>query len=189
MPGHSPGIGLPHDPDWARRLLVEAGYPGGRGFPTLRGILFMDWPTLITAADYHETEWRRELGVEVRWQYVPLPEYDERVQQEQPDLRLQPWAADYPDPDNFLRIGFGGERTAWRNAEYDRLVARARRLLDHGERMVLYRRADRIMVEEAPLLLYTYIQSQLLVKPWVKRYSMSAMGQWSPWKDVVIERH
>jgi ABC-type oligopeptide transport system substrate-binding subunit len=189
MPGHSPGIALPHDPERARRLLAEAGYPGGRGFPTLRGILPMDWPTLVDQADYNEAQWRRELGVEVRWEYVPQQEYRDQAHQEQPDLTLKAWWADYPDPDNFLRVGFGGGRTAWRNEEYDGLVARARRLLDQGERMALYRRADRIMVEEAPFLLLSYLQSQLLVEPWVKRYSMSAMAEWSPLQDVIIERH
>jgi ABC-type transport system substrate-binding protein len=55
--------------------------------------------------------------------------------------------------------------------------------------MALYRRADQIMVEEAPFLAAIYMQSQVLVKPWVKGYSMSPMGRWSPWKDVVIEEH
>jgi ABC-type transport system substrate-binding protein len=62
-------------------------------------------------------------------------------------------------------------------------------LLDQEERMALYRRADQIMVEEAPFLLCVYLQSQVLVKPWVRTYSLSAMRRWSPWKDVVIEPH
>jgi ABC-type oligopeptide transport system substrate-binding subunit len=104
-------------------------------------------------------------------------------------LNLVVWTAQYPDPDNFLRVGFGGERTWWRHEEYDRLVERARRLLDQGERMGLYRRADQILVDEAPFLPVVYYQEQALFKPWVKRYSMTAMGGWSPWKDVAIEPH
>jgi ABC-type oligopeptide transport system substrate-binding subunit len=189
MPGHSPGIGLPYDPERARQLLAEAGYPGGRGFPALRGILPSGSGSSIAAADYWRAQWQRELSVEVRWEYVPGSEEQDRVQQEQPHITLYVWVADYPDPDNFLRIGFGGERTAWRNAEYDELVARARGLLDQEERMSLYRRADRIIVEEAPFMLGVYMQSQVLVKPWVKGYSMSGMGAWSPWKDTIIEPH
>jgi ABC-type oligopeptide transport system substrate-binding subunit len=192
MPGHSPGIGLPYDPERARRLLAQAGYPGGRGFPALQGIVPTNVP-VITIAEYLRAQWARELGVEVRWEYVsdgvPLSQYGDRVHQEQPHLTLAGWGADYPDPDNFLRVGFGGERTAWRNEEYDRLVGEARRLLDQGERMAMYRRADQIMVEEAPFLIALYMQWQALVKPWVKRYSISPIGGWSAWKDVVIEPH
>jgi ABC-type oligopeptide transport system substrate-binding subunit len=189
MPGHSPGIGLPHEPERARLLLAEAGYPGGRGFPALRGIMPTRSARWMAVADYLEAQWQRELGVEVRWEYGPVSEFWDRVQKEQPHLHILGWAADYPDPDNFLRIGFGGEKTAWRNAEYDELVARARRLLNQEERMSLYRRADRIIVEEAAFLALKYGQSQVLIKPWVKGCSMSATAFWSPWKDVIIEPH
>ena len=42
MPGHSPGIGLPYDPGQARRLLAEAGYPGGQGFPVVECLTLPD---------------------------------------------------------------------------------------------------------------------------------------------------
>jgi ABC-type oligopeptide transport system substrate-binding subunit len=189
MPGHSPGISLPFDPEGARCRLAEAGLPGGMGFPALRGILPSGSGSSMAFVDYLEAQWERELGVTVEWEYVPISELRGWVEQEQPHLSLAAWAADYPDPDNFLRVGFGHARTAWRNEVYDRLVEKARLLLDQGERMDLYRRADRILVEEAPFLLGIYPQSQMLVKPWVKRCSKTATGRWSPWKDVVIEDH
>jgi oligopeptide transport system substrate-binding protein len=189
MAGHSPGIGLPYDVDQARLLLAQAGYPGGRGFPALRGIMPGRSAYWIALADYLEAQWQRELGVEVSCSHVPASEYRDRVQEEQPHLHFAGWVADYPDPDNFLRVGFGEERTAWRNDEYDRLVRRARRLLDQAERMSLYRRADKIIVEEAAFVALGYEHSQVLVKPWVKRYSKLPTEDWSQWKDVIIEPH
>jgi hypothetical protein len=55
--------------------------------------------------------------------------------------------------------------------------------------MSLYRRADKIIVEEAAFLALEYYQFQVLVKPWVKRLSILAGADWSPWEDVVIEPH
>jgi ABC-type oligopeptide transport system substrate-binding subunit len=69
------------------------------------------------------------------------------------------WSADYPDPENFLRVGLENEGTGWRNEECDRLVREARRLLDQEERMALYQRADRILIREAPFLATRYGQS------------------------------
>jgi oligopeptide transport system substrate-binding protein len=189
MPGHSPGIGLPYDPEQARRLMAKVGYPGGRGFPALRGFMPTRSSRMIALAEYLRAQWQRELGVEVDWEHVPASEFWDKAQWDQHHLHLIGWLADYPDPDNFLRLGFGGERTAWRSEKYDRLVARARRLLNQGERMSLYRRADRILIEEAPCLPLAYLQSHMLVKPWVKGPTLSASGYWSWWKDAIIEPH
>jgi hypothetical protein len=60
--------------------------------------------------------------------------------------------------------------------------------MDQAERMKLFGRADRMLVEEAVLMPYCHAQWKLLVKPWVKRYPVSPMRQWF-WKDVVIEPH
>jgi dipeptide transport system substrate-binding protein len=75
--------------------------------------------------------------------------------------------------------------SAWRNETYDGLVERARRLTDQAERMRLYQQADRILVEEVPILPLSYERIPLLVKPWVRRFT-----DWTAWwKDVVIEPH
>jgi ABC-type transport system substrate-binding protein len=118
-----------------------------------------------------------------------MEEYPGSYWQDRSHLHVAAWVADYPDPDNFLRVAFRQAATGWHNEEYNQLVAEARRLLDQGERMALYRQADRIMVEEAPFVAPVYMQSQVLIKPWVKGYAKSAMGYWSSWKDVVIEPH
>jgi len=67
-------------------------------------------------------------------------------------------------------------------------VEAARRVVDHEERMRMYRQADRILVEEAPVLHLCYGRFHMLVKPWVRRYLTSPLRWWF-WKDVVIEPH
>jgi ABC-type oligopeptide transport system substrate-binding subunit len=185
MPGHSPGIGLPYDPEEARRLLAEAGYPGRRGFPALDA-----WgratPNYVSAAESLRAQWRETLGVEVVWKTMDLAEYIDRLARERPHMWDMGWRADYPDPDSFLRVSdawFG-----WRNEAYEKLVEGARRVMNQEERMRIYRQADRILVEEAPILPRTYSRRHRLVKPWMRRYPMSPMGDWF-WKDAVIDPH
>jgi ABC-type oligopeptide transport system substrate-binding subunit len=48
--------------------------------------------------------------------------------------------------------------------------------------------ADRILVEEAPVLPLCYGRLHALVKPWVRRYLTSSLKWWF-WKDVIIEPH
>ncbi len=187
MPGHSAGIALPYDPEQARQLLAEAGYPGGRGFPTV-DLLVPPGGIGFQVSEGLQPQWWENLGVEITREAMELAAYFDRVRNEPPRLFTTAWAADYPDPDNFLRVGFPWSSSEWPNEAYHRLVEEARRVTDQGERMKLYQQADSILVEEAAIMPLAYARTYLLLKPWVSKYPMSAVGRWL-WKDVIIEPH
>jgi len=185
MPGHSSGIGLPYRPERARRLLAEAGYPDGRGFPPVRTLAFQ---AARSRGEYLASQWREVLGVETRWDVLPWSAFLNRLGEDSPEMVNLMWAADYPDPDDFLRVCRTRTWSAWRDETYDRLVERARQVMDQEERMRLYRRADQVLIADAPILPLTYERRHLLIKPWINHYPMSAI-QSAFWKDAVIEPH
>jgi ABC-type oligopeptide transport system substrate-binding subunit len=188
MPGHSPAIGLPYDPERARQLLAEAGYPGGRGFPVLDA-LALDTPAVGPTIKYMQAQWLDNLGVEITWKQMAWGRLLDTVDRKTPHMWFaMGWGADYPDPDSFLRTAVWRVRTGWQNKAYDGLVERARRLMDQAEQMRMYQEADRVLVEEAPVLPLYYGRFHLLVKPWVRRYPTSPVRTWF-WKDVIIEPH
>jgi oligopeptide transport system substrate-binding protein len=187
MPGHSPRLVLPYEPERARQLLAEAGYARGCGFP----------PAELLArrghepqSEYLKAQWQENLGVDVAltWETMEYEVFFGRLRRESPTMFLLGWVADYPDPDNFLRISTFRHWTRWQHKAYDSLVEEARRVMDQGERMRLYERADRILIEEAAIVPLTYSRLHLLVKPWVRQFPVSAIKWWF-WKDVVIEPH
>jgi ABC-type oligopeptide transport system substrate-binding subunit len=188
IPGHSPEIGLPYDPQQARQLLAQAGYPGGNGFPVV------DWVVSNARspyAKYLQAQWRENLGLKLIWEAMELTAFLDllcREPPEPPHLHIVGWYADYPDPDNLLRVGFPWENTRWQNEAYELLVEEARHLADQGERMKLYGQADRIAIEKAAIVPLTYDRWPLLVKPWVKRFRASDTRRWFC-KDVIIEPH
>jgi ABC-type transport system substrate-binding protein len=185
MPGHSPGIGLRYDPEGARHLLAEAGYPGGRCLPVLDTLLPADQPLYVAVIQYLQAQWLENLGVEITWSEVDWGEYlDQRTLR----MWLMGWIADYPDPDTFLRAARWRVQTKWQNEAFDGLVESARRVMEQRERMRMYQRADRILVEESPILPLFHPRLDLLVKPWVRRYPTIPGNPWL-WKDVVIEPH
>jgi oligopeptide transport system substrate-binding protein len=180
IPGHSAGVALPYDPEEARRLLAQAGYPGGRGFPVVESLVRKG--RLKEAFTYLEHQWRQNLGVEIRWEFVDFDIIFDRQSSNPPHMFCMAWGPDYPDPDNFLRVGLSSERARWRNAAYERLIDEARRLTDQGERMNLYQQADRILVQEAPIMPLIYVGDHFLAKPWLRNYP-------GPIKDVIIKPH
>jgi len=187
IPGHSPGIGLPYDPEQARRLLAEAGYQGGLGFPTVEA-LAADVPAWASTTEYLQAQWLENLGVEITWKPMAWRDFLDTLSRETPHTWAMGWSADYPDPDSFLRASEWRVTGGWQNEVYDALVEGARRVMNQWERISMYEQAERIMAEEAPVLPLFYMRFHLLVKPWVRRYPTSPHKLWF-WKDVIIEPH
>jgi ABC-type oligopeptide transport system substrate-binding subunit/DNA-binding SARP family transcriptional activator len=186
MPAHSPGIGLPYDPEGARHLLAEAGYPGGRGFPAM-DCLARDDPGHDLLREYLGAQWLEILGVETTWEEIEWSRFAYRISENTPHLWMVGWWADYPDPDDYLRVVWWFP-PGWQNEAYDRLVEGARRATDQEGRMRMYQQADATLVEEAPVLPLAYLRFHMLVKPWVRRYLTSPLRWWF-WKDVILDPH
>jgi ABC-type oligopeptide transport system substrate-binding subunit/tetratricopeptide (TPR) repeat protein len=187
MPGHLPGIGLQYDPERARVLLAEAGYPGGRGFPAV-DCRASDDPGVSLLGKDLRAQWLENLGVEIAWKRMEFASLLDKLFRETPQMWLMGWVADYPDPDSFLRVSEWKVTGRWQNEAYDGLVEEARRVTDQKQRMKMYQEADRIVVQEAPVLPLGYGRFHMLVKPWVRKYPTSPIKSWF-WKDVIIEPH
>jgi ABC-type oligopeptide transport system substrate-binding subunit/transcriptional regulator with XRE-family HTH domain len=182
MPGHLAGCALEHDPAGARRRL--AGSRDGATIPL----------TIVTYARRHELarflqeSWQQALGIEVAVALVDPADFWEEVKHHDAPVAVGGWWADYPDPDNFLRVNIALDLPQWQHEGYQELLARAARRTDQGERLRLYEQAERILAEEAVLVPLYYTPFHLMLKPWVKRYPTSAVKNPGFWKDVVIER-
>jgi oligopeptide transport system substrate-binding protein len=169
MAGYQADIGLSYDPEMARTLLADAGYPGGDNFPTVR--------LLFTGPDPHNPiiqflckVWRDELGVEVQAENTTWEEFLRRRGEDPPELSVMGYSADYPDPDAILRVLFHSELgfnpSNFYSAEFNSLVESAAEQLDPSQRIKAYQDADKILVrEEAAVLPLGYGRGRLLITP------------------------
>jgi oligopeptide transport system substrate-binding protein len=128
MPGYEPppsrlGFDLPR----ARRLLAEAGFPGGKGLPEL-GILYNTSETHKQIAEVLADQLRRHLGLRVRAYNQEWQAYQGSVLAGDYDLARAAWVGDYRDPNTFLDLWVtsgGNNQTGWGDPRYDRLLALA----------------------------------------------------------------
>ncbi len=110
------------------------------------------------------------------------------------DLYLKDWYADYPDAENFLypllhseNRGAGGNVSFYSNARYDSIVSAARRELDDGRRIALYRQADSLAFADAPMVYLVFYNELFAVQPWIKGFEVPVIFNGQRWTDVTIE--
>jgi oligopeptide transport system substrate-binding protein len=187
MPGHSPEIGLPYNPEQARQLLGEAGYPDGRNFPVLN-FLASSGAAPSDVADYLQWQWNENLDIEIVGQILDHGPQIDQLRQGRFHLYLTRWSMDFPDPGNVLTVFAFRNFPRWQDETFNGLVEKARRMTSQAARTELYRQADKILVEEAPWVPVTYGEHHMLVKPWVSRFFMPAIDR-SFWEEIVIEPH
>ena len=149
----------------ARRLLAEAGFPGGKGFPMVN-YLYSEGELNEAIAVELQSMWRQSLGVNVQLLRQEWKVYLNSMSRLDYDIARSSWVGDYPDPNTFLDMfvtGGGNNRTGWSDPRYDQLIAAAAAETDRPARYEILREAEKILVcEEMPICpLYFYVGIQL----------------------------
>ena len=162
--GYQPPPGLQRNPAEARRLLAEAGYPGGKGFPLVT-YLYSESELNEAIAVELQSMFRQELGINVALQRQEWKVYLNSMNSLDFDFCRASWVGDYDDPNTFLDMfvtGGGNNDCGFANPKYDRLIADAAREVDEKKRFDIFRTAEHMLVsEEAPVCpLYFYVGLQ-----------------------------
>lgn len=158
---YQPPQGLPYDPPAARRLLAEAGFPDGRGFPVLTYTYNTQESHRRIGIELREM-WQKELGISVELRQLEWKAWLRTQAMLDYDLIRSSWIGDYNDPNTFLDLFLSdnpNNRTGWRNPKYDETLRRANEELDPSKRQTLLYEAESLLVEqEAPVIpLFFYV--------------------------------
>jgi oligopeptide transport system substrate-binding protein len=167
MVGYSYPQGVDFNVTEARRLLAEAGFPGGSNFPKLE-ILYNTHETHQIIAEVIQEDWKKHLGIDIELRGVEWGTYLEAQTKLQYQVSRAAWTADYSDPNTYIDMfvtGGANNQTGWSNAEYDALVVKASQELNVEKRMEILATAEKILLEELPILPIYMYQQKHLVRP------------------------
>jgi len=168
--GFSATTRLEFDPDAARKLLAEAGYPDGKDFPSIE-LLYNTQDNHKLIAETIQQMWNEELNIQVELVNQDWKVYLATRRTLDYNIARAGWIGDYVAPISFLECmesGNGNNNTGWKNAEYDDLLNKARRAPTNEERYALYQQAEEILNAEMPILpIYQYVR-KMLVRPEVQ---------------------
>ena len=176
-----------HAPEEARRLLAEAGYPDGKGFPGVT-LLHDTNDNVRIYCEALQNMWKQELNISVPLQTQDGKTWLSNMIALNYDLARSFWAADYPDPSNFLEMFFsstGNNRTGFNNPEYEDLLRRAAAERDIDKRNLLYNSAESKLLADAPITPVYHQTRAYLVSPELQGLQPNNLGRIS-YKDLSL---
>lgn len=166
----------------ARELLAEAGYPKGRGFPSV--VLELNsggQRNEAVAVEFQRQIWEN-LNINVRLLVVPFEQKLEDARLGKADIFRTAWVADYPNPENFLWVLYGKNVPAsfrqpsfpntprYVNERYDQLFEKGTSTINTAKSYDYFLKAEQIMIEDAPILVLWYDEIYILKQAYVKNY-------------------
>lgn len=192
--GFNPRLsGYPYDPQRARELLAEAGYPGGRGLAPIA-----IWSSVKREDVVREQERIKRalaaVGIPAEVRYLTdWPAFSRMLEEGKPPVFMYGWYADVPDPDNFLFKLFHsrGARNffGYANPVVDDVLLRARSEQDIQRRVELYRRAEQLILEDAPLIPIFHHTYERVFQSYVRAIEVSGLGDpYIPFRKIWLER-
>lgn len=156
----------------AQRLLAEAGFPQGNGFPKIE-ILYNTEEQHQTIAELIRKQWQQVLGINVAIRNEEWGTYQSSQRQMRFDICRSAWIGDYLDPNTFLDMFVtDGENnnTGWSSPQYDGLIAEIQQEVDPEKRLELLEQAEAMLMEELPIVPIYFYVSRNLVRPYVRGF-------------------
>lgn len=186
--GYTATARVPTDYPAARALLAEAGFPGGKGFPSLE-VQARNDELHGKVAEVIQATWQRELGVTVSIVPVEQKTWVQNQQTLNYAISTARWVGDFVDPVTFLDMFVGGGTnnwTGWADAAYDRCLAAAAQAPAAAARSALFQKAEAQLLVAAPIAPVFFGVRSYLIHPAVRGWEPALLG-FHQYKKVYLQ--
>ncbi|MBL1280006.1 MAG: ABC transporter substrate-binding protein [Fluviicola sp.] len=169
----------------AQNLMKLAGYPNGKGFPEIdfyvnavEGSKTHKYSSAIAA------QLQKNLGVKLNIKLVTIDERNKAILSGEAKIWAEGWLADYPDPENFLLLLYGGNvndhssysnRFKFNNAKYDALFEKAIAETNPEKRTELLLKCDQLIIDEAAIMPIYTDDNTVMVNARVRDFKVNEM--------------
>jgi peptide/nickel transport system substrate-binding protein len=172
--------GYDYNPAEAKKLLAEAGYPNGKGFPPVKVILNSGGARNSNVVVEIQKQLMENLNVNIDFDVVPYAKKLEEASSGRADIIRDAWIADFPSPESFLNLFYGTSVPAdpnapsfpntsrFQNAEYDKYYALGRDAKTKDSSLAYFLKAEQILMNEAPIMPLWYEGNYRLTQFYVK---------------------
>ena len=118
-------------------------------------------------AEILQNMWKENLGIDVEIKGLEWKVYLMQLDSNRPNIFRAGWAADYPDPHNFMNLftcNSGNNETGWCNNYYDELINKGSEVVEEASRKQIYKKAQKILIEEDSVIVPLFESNQLFLK-------------------------
>jgi len=186
--GYNSKYKVEYNVEKARQLMAEAGYPNGEGFPEY-SILYNTNEAHKTIAEAIQQMWKKNLGIDCKLENQEWKVYLNSKTEGDFEMVRFGWIGDYNDPNTFLELytkESGNNNSNWWSDDYDRLLQEAGREGDQEKRYAIMQEAEKILLEELPIMPIYYYMTTYLLDPRVKGWHPTILDH-HPYKYVYLE--
>ncbi len=163
----------------AQKLLAEAGYPNGDGFPKM--------VALYNTSEMHKSvfeviqeSWKKNLGIEIELANQEWAVFQSNRVAHNFEIARGGYIGDYPDPVGLLELfreGSSNNHPDWYNKEFNELIEKSR-YASGSERDEYIYKAEAILMEEAPVAPIFYYTDPIMVNERISGWEKNSMSYW-----------
>jgi oligopeptide transport system substrate-binding protein len=179
-----------YDVEGAKKLLAEAGYPNGQGFPPLSICFNADSPARRDISEFLHNQWQKYLNVNIELRAMELKGYRDYVTKKQYTLGMAAWYGDYQDASTWTdkyKSDSENNDSNWAPPKYDELILSATVEPDEGKRKQMLMDAESMINTDLPIIPIYYYVNFVFVRDDVKNLPLNARNT-TIWDDVSLER-